>query len=394
MGAQAAERRPATLMVIIPDRLSDLVAKGEVTSGYYNPGNLFDDVHLVMTADDQLDPAIVRSMAGDARLSVYCLPMRRGWRLAALAGQPWLLRGWASTAVRLAERVKPALVRCHGNWWNGYLAVRIKGRLGIPFIVSLHTNPDADVRPRASGWKAKLWTSALQNVERMVLRRADAVLPVYEAIVPYLSRMGLRRWTVIYNAVNARGGRKDDYRLHQPVRVLSVGRQVPGKNPEPIIQAMAQVPGARLTVVGDGELHERLVQAAAAAGVGDRVQFQRSVPNDALCRLLPESDIVVLQSDYWELSKSLLEALLAGLPAVINRRPGSPVPELSDAFVRFTDGTPDGYASAIRALITDDAGRERLGRAAAAHARAHWAPEAMEARTVAVYRQLLERGRV
>ena len=39
-----------TLLVIIPDRLTNLINKGEVTERYYNPGNLFDEIHLMMTS--------------------------------------------------------------------------------------------------------------------------------------------------------------------------------------------------------------------------------------------------------------------------------------------------------------------------------------------------------
>jgi glycosyltransferase involved in cell wall biosynthesis len=232
----------------------------------------------------------------------------------------------------------------------------------------------------------------LARVERLVLRKADRILPVYEAIMPYLTARGAAaRSRVIYNAVNLNGDRKDDYRLHQPVRLLSVGRQVAGKDPEPIIRALAKVPEAELTLIGDGEYHERLSLVARACGVEDRVIMRRSVPNHLLCRLLPEFDLLVCRSDYWELSKVLLEAMLTGLPVVVNRRPGRPVPELSEAFVRLTDGTPEGYAQAIRHLIRDGAERERVGRAAAAHAHAHWAPRDMEAKTAAVYRELLRR---
>ena len=377
------------LLVIVPDRLSDLVAKGEITPGYYNPGHLFGEVHLLMTTDDQVDPAAVQPMVGEAKLSLHRLPIGRGWRLAALAGRPQLLRGWASAAVRLAERIRPALVRCHGNWWNGYLAVRIKECLEIPFVVSLHINPDVDVRRRVSGWKARLWTRALEPVERLVLQRADMVLPVYEAIVPYLARMGVDgRWTVIHNAVNVRAGCKDDYRLHRPIRLVSVGRQLPGKNPEAIIRALRLLPEAQLTLVGDGEYHARLCRAAAACGVADRVIVHRSLPNEVLCGRLPEFDLFVAHSDYWELSKAVLEALLAGLPVVLNRRQGPVAPELRNGLVKLTDGSPEGYAQALRHLIEHEAERERLGREAAAYARRHWAPEAMEAKTADIYRQL------
>ena len=40
------------LMVIIPDKLSSLIEKGEVTERYYNPDNFFSEVHIVLTNKD------------------------------------------------------------------------------------------------------------------------------------------------------------------------------------------------------------------------------------------------------------------------------------------------------------------------------------------------------
>jgi hypothetical protein len=41
--------RNGRLMVIISDKLPDLVKKGEITPRYYNPAELFDEVHIVAT---------------------------------------------------------------------------------------------------------------------------------------------------------------------------------------------------------------------------------------------------------------------------------------------------------------------------------------------------------
>ena len=37
------------LLVVIPDHLSDIVAKGEIQPRYYNPGEVFDEVHSKKT---------------------------------------------------------------------------------------------------------------------------------------------------------------------------------------------------------------------------------------------------------------------------------------------------------------------------------------------------------
>jgi len=123
------------------------------------------------------------------------------------------------------------------------------------------------------------------------------------------------------------------------------------------------------------------------------VRFLPAVPNDALCRMLPQFDLFVVHTEYWELNKSVLEALLTGLPVIINRRKGAPVPELDGAdFVHFVDNSEADYRAAIATLLEDHAGREALGRRAFAHAQAHWAPTLTEAKYAAIYRRFLDRA--
>lgn len=380
------------LMVIVPDRLTDLVNKGEVTERYYNPGNLFGEVHLVMTNDDVPDPEALRVTVGDAKLVIHNLPAGRGLFFTTLAWRPWLLRSWGRKAVALARKIRPDLIRCHGARLNAYAAACIKERLGVPYVVSMHMNPDEEYSRGARGLARRFYGQAFRGVERIGLAAADGVLPVYRDIVPYLQRVGVQHCEVCYNALNPRGlSRKEDYRLHDPVKVVSVGRQLPGKNPENIIRAVSRLPGVQLSVIGDGPLHDRLRAVARESGAEDRVEFRRSIANDDLCRMLPEYDLFAVHNDYRGVPKAVLEPLLTGLPVVVNRRDGQPISELTEELCLLVDNTVDGYGSAFAALIADHARREALGRAAYAQAQAQWAPEKAEAKYVAVYRRILGR---
>lgn len=382
-----------SLMVIIPDRLSEIVAKGEIAARYYNPGNLFDEVHILMTNDDRVDPGAVRKTVGDARLHFHNLPAGREVFFRSLGWRPWLLKGWAEPAVTLAREIRPSLIRCHGNDLNTYVASRIKKVLGIPYVVSLHINPDEDMKRRSIGWRQRILTISRETIEKIGLRQADIVLPVYEPILPYIKRLGARNYEVVYNVLNQIFlKKKDDYRLHEPVRLLSVGRQFKEKNPENLIRAMKALPGTHLTLVGDGPYHDYLRGVVRECGVEDRVTFHRSLPNDELCAQLPDYDIFAVHTEYWEISKAILEALLTGLPVIINRRVGQPVPELQGNFVMMVDNTVGGYHGALKKLIEDNRYREELGRLAYAHAQAHWAPDKMEARVVEIYRKYMRPG--
>jgi len=380
---------PRQLMVMISDRLSDIVRKGEMTDRYYNPGDLFSDVHILMTNDDKPNAAELQRTVGTAKLHLYNIPAGKLLFGLSLGWRPWLLGRWADQAVRLAKQVKPVLIRCHGAHLNALAARRIKAKLGIPYVVSLHINPDVDVRERAATWREYLFAQAQQDIARLALQDADLVMPVYRPIVPYLERLGIRHYEVCYNVLNPEHlRRKDDYNLHDPVRIVSVGRQFREKNPENLIRAVAKIRGTHLTIVGNGPYHDRLKELARQELVTDRVEFIPALPNDQLCRRLPDFDIFAVHTEYWELSKSVLEPLLTGLPVIINRRRGPEVPELTKDICLLVEDTVQGYKSALESLISDRDFRARLGRAAYAYAQANWSPARTEEKFSNIYRRL------
>lgn len=385
------------LMVLIPDRISDILVKGEYQPRYYNPGGLFPEVHIVTTTDDRPDLTALQRTVGDARLFVHNVPEQPS--LIAGGWERWWhrpLRQWARAGVDLARRIRPQLIRCHGADWNGYLASRIRRKTGVPYVMSLHINPDINPVRRFTGEpltdQQRQHNAFYEYIEREGLTHADLVMPVYRPILPYLERMGVTRADVCYNILNAEWlRRKASYEWSRPFRIVCVGRLIAEKNPRHIIAAVADLPDTHLTIIGDGPERARLETLAADLGVGGRVEFMPAVPNDELCAALPGFDLFAVHTEYWELNKSVLEALLTGLPVVINRRTGAPVPELQDAnIVQFVDDTREAYRDAIRRLMGDDGERRALGERAYAHAQAHWSPQVTERKVVDVYRRVMK----
>jgi len=228
-------------------------------------------------------------------------------------------------------------------------------------------------------------------VGKVTLRNADLVMPVYQPIISYLERMGAERFEVVYNILNENHlQKKNDYHLHHPVRIVSVGRQIREKNPDNILRAVQGLPDTHLTLVGDGSYHDSLRNLVQELQLQDRVDFRPAVPNSELCSLLPQFDIFAVHTEYWEISKSVLEPLLTGLPVVINRRLGEPVPELEGDFVLKVNNTLEEYSAALKRLIDNDVYREHLGRSAYEYAQEHWSPRKMEARVVEIYRKLMK----
>lgn len=383
------------LLVLVPDYLSAIITKGECQPRYYNPGNVFEEVHILMTNDDRPDLLALQRMVGRARLFVHNVPED-----PALPHKPWdaddarLLREWAEPAVRIARAIRPQLMRCHGADLNTYLALRIRQELGIPYVVSLHINPDVNPTRRFSETPAAPEQGRINRffeyIEDVSLRGADLVMPVYRPVLPYLDRLGVERREVCYNVLSGEDlRRKESYALGRPVRAVCVGRLFEDKDPGNILRALVDLPDVKLTIVGDGPLRPSLESLVRTLGIEKRIMFRPAVPNTELCRSLPDYDLFVVHTEYWELNKSVLEALLTGLPVVINHRKGLPVPELEGDFVLKVDNTPDAYRAAIAGLIDDDMARAALGRRAGGHARAHWDPALTERKYVEIYERFM-----
>jgi glycosyltransferase involved in cell wall biosynthesis len=379
------------LLVIISDRLTALVDKGEVVPRYYNPGNLFDEVHILSTTHDQPAVERVRPMVGNAQLHLHRLPAGVALFLRTLGWRRPLLERWTRAGVELARAIKPDLVRCHGNFVNGALGAHVRQALGVPLVVSLHVNPEEDLR-RLYHWVRDFPTRAAlelhKSLERACLRAADAVICVYPYLAGYATRYGARRVELIYNVLQETSiAAKTDYALSAPPRVVIVGRQVVHKDPRVLVRAVAGIPGVELTLIGDGPLHQPLRRLADALGIGARTEFLPSVPNDKLCGMLASFDVFASVNSYGGVSKSVLEAMSAGLPLLANDRTAQTEPLVAGCGV-FVPHAADGFREGLEQLLGDRRLRESLG-AGAREAAARVGSVAMEAKVVDLYRSLL-----
>jgi glycosyltransferase involved in cell wall biosynthesis len=406
------------LLVIVPDMISAILEKGEYQPRYYNPGNFFDEVHILLCNDDKPDPAQLQRTVGAARLFLHNLPedpryfiqhtSRFDKRLLEPWAYPWfwfanryqfeLLKKWVQPAVEIAKQIQPDLIRCHANDYNAIVASHIKDAIGVPYVVSLHANPDTEPRRRqiheGMSWDQRLFSAFFDRVEVHGLQKADLIIPVYESIVPYIKRTGCSNYEVAYNVLNGDHiRRKTDYSLHNPVRLISVGRLFDYKNPEQIIRAVAMLPGVELDVVGDGAYRERTENLIRELGVADRIKVIPALPNDELCGLLPGYDIFVTHNEYYGISKALLEALLTGMPVIHNRRTrkGDLIPEMQGDFMILVENTRDEYRAAIEMLIADDSYRGQLGKKTFSHAMERWAPAKTEAKYVEIYQRVMRK---
>ena len=376
-----------TYGVIADGSLRMAYEKGEIKDRYWNPGNIFDEVHVVTLADDDIEPEQVQAMAGRGRLYIYPIGRPRPRNLLALRRR----------AVDTLRGVAPDIIRGHGPFLQGYYAVSAARRLSVPSFVSIHDDISiyrrfwtygdgyAKITAYQLGLKALGW-------ERYVYTHADRLVPKYEAAGRLLRKSRYRdKVQVIYNSIYLERFQDTQPRLlpGERLRIINVGRQFSGKDQRPLIQALRDV-DAELTLVGTGPLRGALEATAREAGVVGRVRFIDAVPNAQLPTIFADHHVFAMNILQPGISMTVMEAMALGFPIVINRPRWDVEPEVCGSCARVVTGA-SGFAAAFAEFLADPDLVARQGRLSRSTMETY-SGEEMERREVELITGLLGTG--
>lgn len=381
------------LVLILNDRFSEIIDKGEIKERYYNPGDLFDEVNFVILNTEEFDHSKMKIMVGAAHMNIFKFSLGKGFFFKTLGWRPLLVKWFTAKILDKIESLNPDVIRTHGTFLNGFIAAEAKRKFKIPYVVSLHNHNDAGNHILKRYTKYMIIKRFSNAVSEIALKRADLVLPVYTSITSYLKRLNIHNYKVIYNSVSMGITKKTDYSIAEPVRLLSVGRQIHGKNVTYILEALKRLidDGMRLqlTIVGTGDKYQDMLDYSQTLGLQAVVQFIPKIENKTLCQSLHAYDIFLEYSVYPEISKALLEALQAGLPCIKNEMKMYDCQEIDSRYLYTVQGDSDGYYQALTELIRNSTKRETLGIQAKDYAKKKFDPSLMEKEYVNAYQRVI-----
>ena len=228
---------------------------------------------------------------------------------------------------------------------------------------------DFMVRLTTSRWRRML----AECLERAIFRAGDALIVAGHAdratiIQRYDIDAG--RTHVVPNYVDTSLFRLMPEVPRESRRVITVGRLEEQKNTESLIEALKELPGVKLSIVGDGSLRADLEKRVSKYNLN--VEFLGAVPHEELPRLLNRAELFILPSHYEGNPKALFEAMACGLPVIGTRVPGIQQVLIHEETGFLCGTTPSDIRAALREMLERSELRERVSSRGLAYAQEHF----------------------
>ena len=267
----------------------------------------------------------------------------------------------ARAVLPLARRLHAAhpfdMVDAQFFYPDGPAAAAIARDLGLPLAIKAR---GADIHY----WGSKGFARAAM---RDAAGQARQVLAVSHALADDMVALGMPRETI---AVHYTGLDRDRFRPLQNAglrRMLgeklalplgekepilaSVGALIPRKGQELVLRALADLPEARLLLVGKGPDEAKLRALAGELGIAGRVHLLGALDHDLLPLVLSAADAMVLPSASEGLANAWVEALACGTPIVIADAGGARELVRGPAAGLIVAREPEAIAEGVRLVL-------------------------------------------
>ena len=282
---------------------------------------------------------------------------------------------------------RPDLLSCHSS------KAGIVGRLaaafvGVPAIFTAHGWAFGEGRSRGRNFVYRTLERAMSRLSRKII-----CVSHHDREIGVAAGIDESKLVAVHNGrkrtsdPEPRTGDPGTERGAGPVRVVMVGRLAPQKDYDTFLRG-ASVPGAALSIVGDGPMNEEIRSLAGQLGLEDRVTFHGY--SQDVAGHLKRSDVFVLCSHWEGFPRSTLEAMRAGLPTIVTDVGGS-----REAVVEGVTGyvipprSPEVLWERLQRLTDSELLRRRMGRAARQRFLEHFTLERMLQETFHVYTETL-----
>lgn len=360
--------------------------KGEIKKRYYNPCNIFDEIHIISFIEKDIDEMKVQELVGTAKLKIHSVGKINLKNRSKFEKE----------ILNLVQQISPDVIRAFNSLIQGWFAATCSVKLKIPFFLSLHTQYDRNRHlARKSNLKKFLALKYTEKfIEPFVLKNAEKITIVFKIIEPYVNKHCKTKPELLHNRIEYERfvNAVPIQSLPNPL-VISVGSLIEEKYPQCIIQAMKKV-DANCLIIGNGSLHDELIRMIKKNNLESKVVIKKSVPNSEIQNYYKSATVFALAYDpeLEGIPIPIMEAMASGLPVIIP----FPKKEFSEGLennVVFTERNPENFAKAIKKVLDDDGLRKELVQKSLEKAK-EFDSVVLEKREAEIYKEIITQGKI
>lgn len=132
-----------------------------------------------------------------------------------------------------------------------------------------------------------------------------------------VERFKFTNWQVVKNGYDTSVFNLPENHVERPVRkIVCVGSLESVKGQYPLLEAMKELPGFELTLVGDGRLYSKYMRCISEKYLSGHVRIIKQMNQTELRELYLKSDLMCQPSKSESFCVAALEALACGLPVI------------------------------------------------------------------------------
>lgn len=255
-------------------------------------------------------------------------------------------------------------------------------KLHIPVVVHTWDRGERDL-PLSVRWR-----------RRRTLRRLAGAAAENEAVAAFVRKEAPALAVQVVPRLGTHVPHAPEHIPHEGLAVGFVGRLVPEKGIDTLLQALAELRAEEwhLVVVGDGPDRERLEQLASELRLAARIHWRGALPPEQLPRVWAELDVLVAPArataTRTEHAGHLVVEAMAHEVAVLAASTGILPEVLGDTGIVIPAGDSAALARALRRLQSA-AERRSLAQAGRARAMKYYSEDAVAERTLEFWRALV-----
>ncbi len=337
-------------LIVLNQKISEWEQKGEIQYKYFNPKKQYNFIAILSFVRKE-SPSIrsLKKLCGDSKFKFFTIENKYITSNSTKYFLPLFL--YKKIIYRELEKLnlkKPHIVRCIGDGFIGYLSSIISNYYSCKLIISIHTFMSLKVFLCYLTLKEKIFYLFNFRFKKKSHYLADKIIIPYIKIKENIHYKLKSKVIISYNQIDRyKKLPKRNLTTSKKIKLVFVGRLIRGKSILNIIKAINQIENVSLTIFGDGPERKKIEDFVLLNKLKNRVFVKGFVNNQQILANFKTFDAFVAHHKFYEFPKTIIEALINGLPIILNNNPSKEIFEFKNIEIIWTDGTVNSYKKKI-----------------------------------------------